>query len=190
MQGQASHILALASSCCAPFLSAVKPLMKHIVIRKAEGPDFSAVVALNVAEVQHTSSMEEARLQHLDTIASYHRVVIVDGVVAAFLLAMKDGCGYINENFEWFAARFTKFLYVDRIVVGSAYQGMGLGTLLYNDMFNYAKSLGIAIIACEYNIVPPNEPSRIFHDKFGFREVCNQWLGNGAKRVSLQVAET
>lgn len=89
--------------------------------------------------------------------------------VAAFLLAMKDG--YIYENFEWFAARFTTFLHVDRIVVGSAYQGLKPGTLTYNDMFNYAKSNDIAIIACEYNMVPPNGPSRIFHGKVGFREV-------------------
>lgn len=45
-------------------------------------------------------------------------------------------------------------------------------------------------IVCEYNIVPPNEPSRIFHDKFGFHEVGSQWLGKGSKQVSLQVAET
>jgi hypothetical protein len=164
--------------------------MTDIAIRDAEEPDFGAVIALNTAEVIHTSAMDEARLRHLDAIASYHKVATVDGKVAAFLLVMKDGCGYVNENFEWFSWRFKAFLYVDRIVVGSAYRGLRLGTLLYNDLFSYAKSNGIAVVACEYNIVPPNEPSRIFHDKFGFHEVGSQWLGNGSKRVSLQVAET
>jgi hypothetical protein len=32
--------------------------------------------------------------------------VTVDDEVAAFLLAMKDHCGYINENYEWFDARY------------------------------------------------------------------------------------
>jgi predicted GNAT superfamily acetyltransferase len=163
--------------------------MADISIRSAEQADFSAVVALNTAEVKHTSPMDEARLRHLDSIASYHKVATVGGEVAAFLLAMRNGCGYANENFEWFASRYATFLYVDRIVVGGGFHGLRLGTLLYNDLFDHARAHGIAIIACEYNLVPPNEPSRLFHDKFGFHQVGNQWLGNGAKQVSLQVAE-
>jgi predicted GNAT superfamily acetyltransferase len=163
--------------------------MKEIVLRDADAADFAAVVALNAAEVRHTSPMDEARLRHLDALARYHKVATVDGAVAAFILAMEDGCGYANENFEWFAARYDAFLYVDRIVVGSDHQGWRLGTLLYQDLFDYARSNGIATIACEYNLVPPNEPSRIFHDKFGFHEVGSQWLGDGAKQVSLQVAK-
>lgn len=163
--------------------------MKEVALRDADEADFAAVVVLNAAEARHTSPMDEARLRHLDALASYHKVATVDGVVAAFLLVMKDGCGYANENFEWFAARYDAFLYVDRIVVGSDHQGLRLGTLLYQGMFDYARSNGIATIACEYNLVPPNEPSRIFHEKFGFHEVGSQWLGHGAKQVSLQVAK-
>ena len=163
--------------------------MKEISIRDANQADFAAVAALNAAEVRHTSPMDETRLRHLDALASYHKVATVDGAVAAFLLVMKDGCGYVNENFEWFAARYDAFLYVDRIVVGSDYQGLRLGTLLYQDLFDYARSNGVATIACEYNLVPPNEPSRRFHDKFGFHQVGSQWLGDGAKQVSLQVAK-
>jgi predicted GNAT superfamily acetyltransferase len=134
--------------------------------------------------------MDEARLRHLDAISSYHKVAVVDGEVAAFLLAMRDDCGYANENFEWFAARFPAFLYVDRIVVGNRHRGLKLGTQLYRDMFDYARINGIATVACEYNVVPANEPSRVFHDRFGFHEVGRQWLDNGAKQVSLQVAAT
>jgi len=46
------------------------------------------------------------------------------------------------------------------------------------------------VVTCEYNIDPPNEPSRLFHDKFGFKERGTQWVANGTKRVSLQAAET
>ncbi len=163
--------------------------MTEMFIRNAAEADFDAVVALNLAEVQHTSAMDAARLRQLDGIACYHRVASVDGKVAGFLLAMRDGCGYVNANFDWFAAHLKRFVYIDRIVIGSGYQGMRLGSLLYEDLFAFARANGIHSIACEYNIVPPNEPSRIFHDRFGFREVGDQWLGDGAKRVSLQVAE-
>jgi hypothetical protein len=30
----------------------------------------------------------------------------------------------------------------------------------------------------------------LFHEKFGFKEQGTQWVANGTKRVSLQVAET
>ncbi|MGO9948056.1 MAG: GNAT family N-acetyltransferase [Steroidobacteraceae bacterium] len=78
----------------------------------------------------------------------------------------------------------------DRIVVSSASRGQRLGSLLYEDMFRDARSKAIPLVTCEYNIVPPNEPSRLFHDKFGFKEQGTQWVANGTKRVSLQVAKT
>ena len=162
--------------------------MSATLLRDAEARDFPAVVALNASEVRHTSAMDEARLRQLHVLAGYHKVVEVDGVVAAFLLAMREGCGYINENFEWFATRYPSFLYVDRIVVGGGHQGLRLGTRLYQDLFEFARLGNIPCIACEYNLVPPNEPSRIFHDRFGFTQVGSQWLGDGAKQVSLQVA--
>jgi predicted GNAT superfamily acetyltransferase len=102
---------------------------------------------------------------------------------------MKDGCGYVNDNYEWFAARYPQFLYVDRIVVSSKFQGRRLGSLLYQDLFQRARAKQIQVVTCEYNIVPPNEPSRIFHGKFGFREIGTQWIADGAKQVSMQAAE-
>ncbi|WP_058835672.1 GNAT family N-acetyltransferase [Luteimonas abyssi] len=164
--------------------------MKNVTLRDADAQDFAAIVALNASEVRHTSTMDEARLHQLDALACHHKVAVVDGEVAAFLLAMRHGCGYVNPNFDWFASRLAQFLYVDRIVVGAAHQGLRLGTRLYEDLFDRARSQGIPVVACEYNVVPPNEPSRRFHDRFGFREIGSQWLDDGAKCVSLQVATT
>ena len=163
--------------------------MADIAIRQTVEADFDAIVALNLAEVAHTSEMDRTRLAALHGMAGYHKVATVDGVVAAFLLAMKHDCGYLNENFAWFSARFGTFLYIDRIVVDKGHRGLGLGSLLYEDVFGHAMALGIPTIACEYNVVPPNEPSRKFHERFGFREAGRQWLGNDSKQVSLQVAE-
>jgi uncharacterized protein len=160
------------------------------VIRAAAASDFETICAMNLAEVQHTSAMDAARLSALDAISCYHRVACVEGIVSAFLLAMCNGSPYENENFEWFAKKYQRFIYVDRIVVASNARGMRLGSLLYEDLFRHARSNTIPLITCEYNLVPPNEPSRIFHDKFGFKEQGTQWLASGTKRVSLQVAQT
>jgi len=163
--------------------------MADITIRQAIEADFDAIVALNDADVSHTSAMDLTRLAGLHAMASYHKVATADGVVAAFLRAMKHDCGYINENFAWFSARFGAFLYIDRIVVDRGHRGLGLGSQLYEDMFDHARAIGIATVTCEYNVVPPNEPSRRFHERFGFHEAGRQWLGNDAKQVSMQVAE-
>jgi hypothetical protein len=56
-------------------------------------------------------------------------------------------------------------------------------------MFQQARASQIQVVTCEDNIIPPNDPSRIFHGKFGFREIGTQWIGNGAKQVSMQAAE-
>jgi predicted GNAT superfamily acetyltransferase len=164
--------------------------MLSVVIRAAVPSDFETICALNLAEVQHTSAMDIARLAELNAISCYHKVVSVGGIVSAFLLAMCNASPYKNDNFEWFSKKYARFIYVDRIVVSSASRGQRLGSLLYEDVFHHARSNAIPLVTCEYNIVPPNEPSRLFHDKFGFKEQGTHWVANGTKRVSLQAAET
>ena len=134
--------------------------------------------------------MDAARLAELNRLSRYHKVASVDGIVAAFLLAIGSGAPYKNENFAWFTGKYPRFIYVDRVVVSSAYRSLRLGTQLYEEVFRYARANAIPLVTCEYNIVPPNEPSRRFHDKFGFREQGTQWLAGGAKQVSLQAAQT
>jgi predicted GNAT superfamily acetyltransferase len=164
--------------------------MQKIAIRAASPGDFETICALNLAEVQHTSAMDLPRLTELAGISCYHKVANLNGIVSAFLLAMCDGCPYENDNFEWFSKRYARFIYIDRVVVASSSRGLRLGSLLYEDLFRHARSNAIPLVTCEYNIVPPNEPSRLFHEKFGFKEQGTHWLAHGTKRVSLQVAET
>ena len=84
---------------------------------------------------------------------------------------------------------YREFIYVDRVMVAQAQQGKRLGQFLYDDLFAFARERRIAAITCEFNIDPPNEASRRFHSRYGFREVGTQWVAGGKKRVSLQVAE-
>jgi len=172
------------------FEQAVEAKVPNVALRPAAPTDFETICALNLAEIQHTSAMNITRLTELDAISCYHRVVCLGGIVSAFLLAMCDGSPYKNANFEWFSKQYSRFIYVDRVVVSSGCRGLRLGSILYEDVFRHARSNAIPLVACEYNLVPPNEPSRLFHDKFGFKEKGTQWLANGAKQVSLQVAET
>jgi len=163
--------------------------MKDVIIRKAVKEDFPAILKLNEAVVEKTSPLNLERLTWLGNISIYHKVAVVDNQVAGFLLVMRSDADYPNDNFAYFGARFSSFLYIDRIVVGSDYFGLKIGTRLYQDLFAYAKEQNIENITCEYNLEPLNLASQAFHNKFGFTELGTQRVANGSKLVSLQVAK-
>ena len=58
------------------------------------------------------------------------------------------------------------------------------------DLFDWARQHAVPLVTCEYNIVPANESSRLFHEKSGFRNQGTQWLANRSKQVLLQTAAT
>jgi len=156
------------------------------MIRDATASDFPAILALNAESVHFLSPLDDARLQRLHAQAAYHRVVEIDGEVAAFLLVLREGADYDSPNYLWFAQRYAQFLYVDRIVVDARRQGQGFAARLYDDLLEFAATSGIAQLTCEFDLDPPNPASAKFHARYGFREVGKQWLGGGKKQVSLQ----
>lgn len=163
--------------------------MAGIFVRDATAADFDRIVELNDAVVRDTSAMDSDRLQQLHILAFEHRVALADDRVVGFLLSMRDGAKYANDNFGWFAERYPQFVYIDRIVVDKAFAGQGIGRRLYEDLFAQSRAKGIGIVACEYNLEPPNPASNAFHQRFGFAEVGRQYVADGTKLVSLQVAQ-
>jgi predicted GNAT superfamily acetyltransferase len=158
-------------------------------IRPVEPRDHARILALNLESEEMLSPMDGTRLRELDAMASYHRVACEGDEIVAFLLAFREGADYDSPNYRWFAQRYPRFLYVDRVVVAATHQGRKLGPLLYRDLFDFARADDVDTVACEFYTVPPNEASRRFHAAFGFREVGSQWVADGRKQVSLQVAD-
>lgn len=154
------------------------------MIRDIHPGDFDAILALNAESERFLSPLDRARLKLLDQQSCYHRGVERDGRIAAFLLAFSESASYDSPNYRWFAARYPQFVYVDRIVVGAALQGQGIGKLLYDDVIDFARSREVPVVVCEFDVDPPNPASRAFHERFGFREVGTQ-VAKG-KTVSLQ----
>ena len=58
------------------------------------------------------------------------------------------------------------------------------------DLFAWARAHEVPRIVCEYYSMPLNEASQRFHARAGFSEVGTQWLPDGSKQVSFQVAPT
>lgn len=157
-------------------------------IRPATSMDHPAILALNLESEHLLSPLDAARLQDLDAQAAYHRVVCDGDAVVGFLLAFREGADYDSPNYLWFGQRYPAFLYVDRIAIAASHQGRQLGRLLYEDLFAFARTQGIDTVACEFYVEPLNVASQRFHARFGFREVGTQWVADGRKKVSLQVA--
>ena len=157
------------------------------LLRNAGPSDFARILALNHESVHFLSPLSMPRLEQLHRESACHRVIEADGQVAAFLLAFREGCAYDSANYCWFAGRYAKFLYIDRVVVSRAQQGRGIGHRLYTELFAFARASDAGRVTCEFDIDPPNEPSRRFHERYGFREVGSQAVASG-KRVSLQAA--
>jgi hypothetical protein len=136
--------------------------------------------------VHYLSPLSYDRLAHLHTRAAYHRVIGDGERVLGFLLAFAQGADYDSINYRWFASRFDDFLYIDRVVVSPESRGLGLGALLYQDVFTVAAEAGYSRIVCEFDVEPPNPVSAAFHRRFGFAEVGTQLVAGGTKTVSLQ----
>lgn len=156
-------------------------------VRDARPADFAAIVALNAESERFLSPLGAARLEHLHAQCAYHRVIEEGGGIAGFLLAFREGADYDSPNYGWFKARYACFLYIDRLVVAPACRRRRYGSTLYEDVIAFARERGVPIVTCEYDITPPNEISRRFHERFGFREVGTQWYA--AKQVSLNARQ-
>jgi len=157
-----------------------------IALRPGNFDDSAAILALNHTVVAVTSPMDDARFATLLALGMWCTVAERDGAVIGFILAMQQGAAYDNANFAWFAERLDRFVYIDRIVIGEAARGLGLGRALYDDLACTANRAGQLLLAAEIDIVPANPGSIAFHRAYGFAEIGQRTLSSG-KIVSMQV---
>lgn len=141
--------------------------------------DLNALVALNNSHAVELSWVEKQHFKSMILNAVYARGI---APAKAFLIAFDQTALYDNVNFLWFRARYENFIYVDRIVVDSAFRGQGAARALYEDLFELAKSQRQSLIVCEVNADPPNPASDIFHKRLGFKHVGESLIPSG-KRV-------
>lgn len=160
--------------------------VKPMQLRDATTADFAQILHLNHASVHFLSPLSQERLVLLHHMAAYHRVAHEGGQVRGFLLAFCEGAAYDSPNYQWFARAYSRFVYVDRIVVAGDCHGRGIGQRFYQDLFAFARQVRAPRVTLEIDFEPPNPVSARFHARQGFREVGAQWVAGGSKQVSLQ----
>ncbi|RMF00404.1 MAG: GNAT family N-acetyltransferase [Chloroflexi bacterium] len=152
-------------------------------IRNFTPADLPAVLKMNNHAVPQVNSLTPNDVLWFADHAAWFRVAELDGKAAAFLIGLTEEASYDSEYFEWYTARYAKFLYVDRIIVAGWARRRGLATSLYHDAARWAAHHALALAAEVYSR-PPNEPSLQFHRNFGFAEVGVQPVENGTKTVT------
>ena len=153
--------------------------------------DLTLLLALNNAAVPAVNELDAPALAAL--VEHSHLAVAVvrsdaPDLALGFAILFVAGADYESENYRWFSARSTDFLYVDRIVVADGHRGQGLGQVLYDAIFGAARRLNLAEVLCEVNLEPPNPGSLAFHDRLGFTEVGQLSTKGDTVVVSLLAA--
>ncbi|GMK55297.1 hypothetical protein CspeluHIS016_0203530 [Cutaneotrichosporon spelunceum] len=145
--------------------------------RPLQPEDIPVLLALNNAHAQALSWQEPAQFAALLSAALHTRTIGTPP--AALLVAFDQSAGYDNPNFRWLKARFSSFVYIDRVVVDTGAAGRGYARALYDELRDAARDAGQERLVCEINLEPPNPGSVDFHTKMGFREVGRARLENG-----------
>jgi len=145
------------------------------VLRQITPADHDAVLAWNDANVSLLAPLDEARLVTLLGWCDLGCVITDEGRDVGFVLTFAGGAAYDSPNFRWFTARFAvvgrqAFYYLDRIVVDSSVRRSGIGSRVYDEIEERARSLA-PVMCLEVNLDPPNEPSLAFHRRRGYVEV-------------------
>ena len=109
-----------------------------------------------------------------------------DGKLAGFVLCLLPNTESGSLNYAWFNQRYDQFIYVDRIAVAKDSRNSGIGTLLYQQVFDYATQHGIPVTA-EVSLKPANEGSDRFHLRHGFVTVGE--LDHGDKAVTMYIKD-
>ncbi|HTT84582.1 MAG TPA: GNAT family N-acetyltransferase [Rhizomicrobium sp.] len=145
------------------------------------GPDdLGALFALSNAQEREIGVVTRAAFEELVGLSFRTRMTPARD---AFLIALAEKAPQDAPNYRWFAERFERFVYIDRVVVAEHARRKGLARLLYDDLFAAAAQAGYAHVCCEVNIDPPNPGSDAFHTPLGFLEIGSAWLPDRGKRV-------
>lgn len=129
------------------------------------------VLRQNNNEVPHVNELDMPALKSLCLEAALAEVAIDEYAICGAMLGFVKGANYPGFNFNWFCQRFDNFLYIDRIFVSPLYRGKGVGSKLYQRVFDFCAQNGLTSVCCEVNEEPPNPVSHEFHVKNGFQAI-------------------
>ena len=152
-------------------------------LRTVVEPDLESLLVLNNSAVPAVNTLDIAQMSWFAEVA--HLFLVADspeGEPVGFLIGLEGpGLPYQSLYYRWFGRNYDRFLYVDRIVVDANWWGRGLGRAFYERFV--ASATGHPVLCAEVNLVPRNDRSLSFHERFGFVPVGEHANEGGDKRV-------
>ena len=132
--------------------------------------DFTEVLALNEESVKYLSPLSSGQLASLHRQAAFHRVVEAEGRVVAFILALRQGADYDSVNYQWVARTLCGVS--GRSIAWSFPEmptAMARARSCTGNCSNTPPGTGIPVVACEFDVEPPNPASERFRREVRFR---------------------
>ena len=139
--------------------------MNDITIRAMTTSDIEAVWAINQENIPAVGEETVEVLADLLSMSLFSLVAEADDVVVGFCMILGPQTQYRSPNYLYFCERYADFIYLDRVAVTSAFQGLGLGAAMYREVERLSQS---TLFALEVNTKPRNEGSLRFHTREGF----------------------
>lgn len=155
-----------------------------IAVRDVREHELDSILALNNAAGPAILPLDADRLRRFYDHAEYFRIAERDGALVGFLVGFGSAADHDSSNFRWFRERHQDFFYIDRVVVSSRRRGGGVGRAFYADVQSYAE-LRYPLLACEVFLEHDNDPVRLFHGSFGFREEGQHVMESGIRASML-----
>ena len=149
--------------------------------------DLSKIFHINEASIPAVNSVSLEEFKWFLSKKTYFKCAVdEDRNICGFLLVLPPGIDYESLNYKWFSSRYSNFAYIDRIAIEENSKRKGIGSNLYIDLESSMRDK-YDLIACEFNIKPLNETSKMFHEKLDYKNVGYQYTENGTKQVSLMI---
>ena len=162
--------------------------MSGFTLRPATAADHAAVLALNNSQVPHVNALTADEFETIVQLSAHFTLAEDPQGLLGFVLCIPNGTTYWSGNYKWFAERYDRFLYLDRVAVSPRLRRGGIGRALYDDLHR-TQAAQWPRIALEVNVRPPNPISIAFHEALGYAAVGMREYADGANAVQMFIKE-
>ena len=153
-------------------------------LRNVKFEDLKDIIEINEQSIPAVNTVSLIQFETFLRDSIYFKAVTnLSQKICGFLLVLPSGLEYDSLNYKWFSSRYEKFAYIDRIAISEKWRNKGMRKSLYTDVENTLKDY--KLIACEFNVIPPNQVSKQFNESLDYENVGFQLTENGTKKVSL-----
>jgi len=137
---------------------------------------------INEQGLPGTGKVNRQEMETLLELSELSVGVFDDKKLLGFVICLLPNTEYGSLNYAWFNERYDEFIYVDRIAVATKFRDQGIGSILYEKVFEYAQENNIPVTA-EVSLRPSNVGSDRFHLRHDFTAVGE--LDHGDKAVTM-----